>query len=92
MTPTPHDALFKATFSQPEHAAAALREVVPDAVAARIDFASLTLPSSSFIDHRLAATQSNLLFFARLAGTRWSGRCVARPAVGLRSRACGGIS
>ncbi|XXY44766.1 Rpn family recombination-promoting nuclease/putative transposase [Sorangium sp. So ce269] len=32
MTPTPHDALFKATFSQPEHAAAALREVLPAAV------------------------------------------------------------
>ncbi|MGK3968977.1 DUF4351 domain-containing protein [Sorangium sp. So ce118] len=36
MTPTPHDALFKATFSQPEHAAAALREVLSAAVAARI--------------------------------------------------------
>ncbi|WP_437756114.1 Rpn family recombination-promoting nuclease/putative transposase [Sorangium sp. So ce1389] len=49
MTPTPHDALFKATFSQPEHAAAALREVLPAAVAARIDFATLAL---QYLEHR----------------------------------------
>ncbi|WP_434044558.1 MULTISPECIES: Rpn family recombination-promoting nuclease/putative transposase [Sorangium] len=67
MTPTPHDALFKSTFSQPEHAAAALRQVLPAALAARIDFASLALQSGSFIDEELAASQSDLLFSARLA-------------------------
>ncbi|XXT19409.1 Rpn family recombination-promoting nuclease/putative transposase [Sorangium sp. So ce429] len=66
MTPTPHDALFKATFSQPEHAAAALREALPAAVAARIDFATLALQPGSFIDQKLAASQSDLLFSARL--------------------------
>ncbi|WCQ96715.1 hypothetical protein NQZ70_09502 [Sorangium sp. Soce836] len=43
MAPTPHDALFKSTFSQPEHAAGALREALSAALAARIDFGSLTL-------------------------------------------------
>ncbi|WP_437635646.1 Rpn family recombination-promoting nuclease/putative transposase [Sorangium sp. So ce854] len=66
MTPTPHDALFKSTFSQPEHAAAALRQVLPAALAARIDFASLALQSGSFIDEKLAASHSDLLFSARL--------------------------
>ncbi|WP_438026501.1 Rpn family recombination-promoting nuclease/putative transposase [Sorangium sp. So ce233] len=67
MTPTPHDALFKSTFSQPEHAAAALRQMLPAALAARIDFASLALQSGSFIDEELAASHSDLLFSARLA-------------------------
>ncbi|WP_104987525.1 Rpn family recombination-promoting nuclease/putative transposase [Sorangium cellulosum] len=69
MTSTPHDALFKSTFSQPEHAAAALREALPAALAARIDFASLTLQPGSFIDRQLAARHSDLLFSARLEET-----------------------
>ncbi|WP_437913535.1 Rpn family recombination-promoting nuclease/putative transposase [Sorangium sp. So ce302] len=66
MTPTPHDALFKSTFSQPEHAAVALRQALPAALAARIDFASLVLQPGSFIDEALAASHSDLLFTARL--------------------------
>ncbi|WP_437674759.1 Rpn family recombination-promoting nuclease/putative transposase [Sorangium sp. So ce131] len=68
MTPTPHDALFKSTFSQPAHAAGALQQALPAALAARIDFASLTLQPSSFIDEALAASHSDLLFTARLDG------------------------
>ncbi|WP_437966859.1 Rpn family recombination-promoting nuclease/putative transposase [Sorangium sp. So ce260] len=64
--PTPHDALFKSTFSQPEHAAGALRDALPAALAARIDFGSLTLQPGSFIDEALAASHSDLLFTARL--------------------------
>ncbi|WP_437828765.1 Rpn family recombination-promoting nuclease/putative transposase [Sorangium sp. So ce1153] len=66
MTPTPHDALFKSTFSQPKHAAAALRQALHAALAARIDFASLALQPGSFIDEALAASHSDLLFTARL--------------------------
>lgn len=66
MTLTPHDALFKATFSQPEHAAAALRQVLPPDLATRIDFTSLALHSGSFVDEELAASHSDLLFSARL--------------------------
>ena len=67
MTPTPHDALFKSTFSQPGHAAGALRQALPAALAARINFASLALQPGSFIDEALAASHSDLLFTARLA-------------------------
>lgn len=69
MTSTPHDALFKFTFSQPEHAAGALREALPAALAARIDFSSLRLQPGSFIDEALAASYSDLLFTARLEQT-----------------------
>lgn len=67
MSSTPHDALFKATFSQIEHAAAALRAVLPPALAARIDFSTLALQPGSFIDEQLAASHSDLLFSALLA-------------------------
>lgn len=67
MSRTPHDALFKATFSQVEHAAAALRAVLPPALAARIDFGTLAFRPGSFIDEELAASHSDLLFSARLA-------------------------
>ncbi len=67
MSSTPHDALFKATFSQVEHAAAALRAVLPAALAARIDFGTLALQPGSFVDQRLAGSHSDLLFSALLA-------------------------
>jgi predicted transposase YdaD len=68
MSNTPHDALFKATFSQIEHAAAALRAILPPALAARIDFSKLAHIPASFIDQRLAASHSDLLFSALLSG------------------------
>jgi hypothetical protein len=45
-----HDALFKATFSQVEHAAGELRRALPAAIAARIDFSTLALCAGSFVD------------------------------------------
>jgi predicted transposase YdaD len=68
MSNTPHDALFKATFSQVEHAAAALRAILPPALAARINFGTLALVPGSFIDQRLASSHSDLLFSAKLSG------------------------
>jgi hypothetical protein len=38
MSSTPHDALFKHTFSQPQHAIELLRSVLPPAVVRHIDF------------------------------------------------------
>lgn len=67
MSRTPHDALFKVAFSQTEHAAAALRSVLPREVAARIDFRSLKLCPGSYIDEKLADSHSDLLFSATLA-------------------------
>ena len=43
MTTTPHDALFKAVFSKPENATAAIKPLLPEALAEATDWASLTL-------------------------------------------------
>jgi predicted transposase/invertase (TIGR01784 family) len=68
MTSTPHDALFKAAFSQPEHAAGVLRAALPPAIVALLDFSSLTLLPGSFVDEALAQSHADLLFSVRLAG------------------------
>src|SRR5690606_8930501 len=65
---SPHDALFKYVFSQPEHAASELRAVFPPALAARLDWASLTLQPSSFVDERLKGRQADLLFSVECDG------------------------
>lgn len=63
-----HDAFFKDTFSHPEHAAGELRHVLPANIAARIDFASLTLNPGSFVDEAFSHHHTDLLFSAPLAG------------------------
>ena len=68
MSNTPHDSLFKATFSQVEHVEGELRAVLPAGVAARLDFASLELCPGSFVDEDLAARHTDLLFNARFGG------------------------
>jgi hypothetical protein len=69
MTTTPHDALFKAVFSRPENAAAALKPLLPEALAEATDWTSLTLEPGSYIDEELVERQSDLLFRADIAGT-----------------------
>lgn len=64
MTSTPHDALFKAIFGQPEHAAAELQHVLPGHIAARIDWSSLAPQPGSYVDEDLANQHSDLLFSA----------------------------
>jgi hypothetical protein len=49
-----HDLLFRATFSQVEHAASILRLLLPPALVARLNWASLALCPGSFIDEALA--------------------------------------
>ncbi len=66
MTTRPHDALFKAAFEDPKNAADELRHVLPEPVAAAIDWNSLTPEPGSFIDPELADRQSDLLFSARI--------------------------
>lgn len=65
---TPHDALFKATFSRVEHAAAILREALPPGIVERLDFTTLTHCSGSFVDRALTARHTDLLFSAKLSG------------------------
>ncbi|WP_437767224.1 Rpn family recombination-promoting nuclease/putative transposase [Sorangium sp. So ce281] len=65
-----HDALFKAAFSQVEHAAGELRQALPPALSARIDFAALRLRPGSFVDEALKERQSDLLFSASMGEAR----------------------
>ncbi len=66
MTPTPHDALFRSTFSHPGRAAELLRSFLDPDLCSRIDWPGLTLQSGSFVDEQLRAQHTDLLFTARL--------------------------
>ena len=68
MSATPHDALFKHTFSQPQHAIELFRSLLPPAVLPHIDFDTLQMEPASFIDDELRARFSDLLFGVHLAG------------------------
>ncbi|MFO0715104.1 MAG: Rpn family recombination-promoting nuclease/putative transposase [Sandaracinus sp.] len=68
MTHTPHDALFKAVFSLPEHAEAELRAVLPARLARRIDWSTLALAGGSFVDEALKERHSDLLYSVHIEG------------------------
>ena len=70
MTPTPHDALFKAIYSDPQRAAAHLAVALPEEVAAALDLGTLSLAPGSYIDPELTASASDLLFEVRTRGGR----------------------
>jgi hypothetical protein len=65
--PTPHDALVKAIFSDPQHAAGELRHLLDPAFAARIVWSSLRLVSGSYVDDSLRGRHTDLLFSALYA-------------------------
>ncbi len=59
----PHDRLFRRTFSNPAHAIAELRTVLPAALVAGLDLPRLGLVSgASFVDEALAERQVDLLY------------------------------
>ncbi|MEZ4466270.1 MAG: Rpn family recombination-promoting nuclease/putative transposase [bacterium] len=62
MTPTPHDALFKRTFSDPAHAVGELRTILPPALCARLEFDGLRVESGSFVDDELSQRHADLLY------------------------------
>jgi predicted transposase YdaD len=64
----PHDRMFKAVFSQAALAAELLCDVLPSPLAGHVDFRTLQREPGDFVDHRLGARFSDLLFSARLAG------------------------
>lgn len=66
---TPHDALFKAAFSEPARAAEALAYALGPQIARLIDFTTLRLIDSSFVDEELRARHADLLYAAQLAGS-----------------------
>lgn len=63
---TPHDELFKVTFSQLEHARAELRCVLRSALSDSLDWESLSLLSGEFVGPQFAHLHSDLLFSVRL--------------------------
>lgn len=64
----PHDKLFKLAFGDPETAAGLLRAELPAELAAAIEWKSLHPEAGSFIDSQLRASETDLLFSARIAG------------------------
>jgi len=69
MTPSPHDSLFKTTFSQVEHAEGLLRIILPQDLVARTHFTTLTVRPGSFVDEALKERFTDILFSA-LVGER----------------------
>src|SRR5215216_6576909 len=64
----PHDALFKAAFSETKHAASLLRCLIPAVVAKRVNWRTLRRMPGTFVDVGVPERQSDLLFSARLTG------------------------
>jgi hypothetical protein len=65
MVTSPHDALFKASFGQPDIARSELELVLPDDLRALLDLATLALRPGSFVDEELQHTHSDLLYAVR---------------------------
>jgi hypothetical protein len=63
---SPHDAVFKAIFSQPENAVLLLREGLPPELFQRLEPASLGVVASGFVDDELRSSHSDLLLKASL--------------------------
>ena len=57
-----NDGFFKAIFSQPEHATAFFKSHLPPAIAARINWPTLTVLPGSFVKSSLQQVHSDLLF------------------------------
>jgi hypothetical protein len=67
MPPSPHDALFKATFGRPDIAKSELELVLPAEVRAVLDLATLEVQPGSFVDEALQHTHTDLLYAIRTA-------------------------
>ncbi|HQY65010.1 MAG TPA: Rpn family recombination-promoting nuclease/putative transposase [Polyangiaceae bacterium] len=62
MSRSPHDALFKHTFSDPRHAEGALRSVLPQGLSRRFAWDTLERVPGSFVDAKLKDRHTDLLF------------------------------
>src|SRR5262245_55829340 len=68
--PGPHDALFRSIFGTPVRAAELLCHLVPARWARCIEWPSLRAVDRSFVDAGLRGRQADLIFVARLKGSR----------------------
>jgi predicted transposase/invertase (TIGR01784 family) len=66
--PTPHDALFKAAFGQPDLARSELELVLPLEVQAHLDLATLDVVPGSFVDEDLRHAHTDLLYRVKTRG------------------------
>ena len=86
----PHDKLFKATFSNPENAAAFLRHHLPPSVANSIQWTALEYHPGSFIDEQLRGSEADLLFRVKAQDAEvflyllWEHRSSPSPLMALR--------
>ena len=64
--PTPHDALFRAVFSDPVHAQALLRDQLPNEIAGLLADTPPKILEGSFIDEDLRESQADLLLEVEL--------------------------
>jgi hypothetical protein len=62
----PNDKLLKATFSTPENARAFFENYLPTELATALDWNTLALEPSSFIDPQFASSESDLLFHIKI--------------------------
>ncbi|MGR5299289.1 Rpn family recombination-promoting nuclease/putative transposase [Vibrio mediterranei] len=65
MSPTPHDAVFKAFLTVPETARTFLDIHLPESLKSLCDLSTLTLESGSFLDNDLRAYFSDVLYSVR---------------------------
>jgi predicted transposase/invertase (TIGR01784 family) len=70
VTPQPHDALIKFTFSQREHAAGLLKASLPPEVIDLVTWSTLELETIDFVDRALRGRHADLLFSARMGEER----------------------
>jgi len=62
----PHDKLFRTVFADTEEAALFLREHLPAALSERLDWPSLALIETSFVDEALRESESDLLYTVQM--------------------------
>jgi predicted transposase/invertase (TIGR01784 family) len=65
----PHDKLFRAVFSDTEEAESFLRAHLPASLVQRLDWSTLTLVETSFVDEALRESESDLLYTIQVQAT-----------------------
>ncbi len=66
--PNHHDAFVKKVFSDPENLGGELRTLLPPALLAKLDLATIRTEPGSFVDERLKERHTDLLFSVKLTG------------------------
>jgi predicted transposase YdaD len=64
----PHDALFKRTFAEPEHAEGELRTALPAGLVAQLDFGTLRVVPGELVDAELRGQRTDILYAVERIG------------------------